>query len=64
MQKAYLAQVPPIVAGFAHLLSHTRLAIAQDSPGLTWLELFLLSLSCTSQPDLIIQSSNARSAKH
>eukprot|EP00973_Karenia_brevis_P076623 10643628-Karenia_brevis.AAC.1 len=40
----------------------TRVAHLTNSSGLTWIEVFLLSLACTTHPTPIIQSRDARSA--
>eukprot|EP00973_Karenia_brevis_P052882 7350315-Karenia_brevis.AAC.1 len=64
MKNTYLARAPAVITGFAHLLSHTNIAIVQEVAGITWLELFLVSLACLPNPTQVIQSGDATNAKH
>eukprot|EP00973_Karenia_brevis_P086490 11994626-Karenia_brevis.AAC.1 len=38
IKDAYLAKSPPVIKGFAQLLSHVHIAVPHQCPGLTWIE--------------------------
>ena len=57
---AVLVAYPIFIVGDARLLSHTRFAQSPDVAGITWLDIFVLSLACCDQPHTIMQRATAR----
>eukprot|EP00973_Karenia_brevis_P094320 12421880-Karenia_brevis.AAC.1 len=63
MVRWYLHTSSYILAGFFTLLSHCRIAKSGSTAGLTWLELMLLSMACSSTPLVDIKTHKAKSLK-
>ena len=59
MHQHYLHSSSSVVHGFAQLLTHCTFACASHTSGLTWLELFLLSVAFSTNPLSVVQSDSA-----
>eukprot|EP00973_Karenia_brevis_P082033 11373945-Karenia_brevis.AAC.1 len=63
MTMQYLEQMPHAITGFFHLLSYFRVASSGDCAGLTWLELFFLSVALSPTPTVDFFTQRAQSKR-